>query len=79
MAARKHHPLIGKMTTSLKRRNKNLLFPYLTIFWATGPQFTSDMLKSYWVERGTSYVKEDNKSAASEFDSRRRMTRPDIL
>lgn len=65
MAARRHHPLIGQMTESLERRNKNLLFPYLTIFWATGPQFTSDMLKAYWLESGTGYVKGDNKSAAS--------------
>ena len=36
------------MIHALKRRDKNLLFPYLTIFWSTGPQFTSDILKSWW-------------------------------
>jgi inositol phosphorylceramide mannosyltransferase catalytic subunit len=66
MAARRNHPLLGKMTKSLERRNKNLLFPYLTIFWATGPQFTSDVLKEYWLEQRIGYRAGENKSAASE-------------
>jgi mannosyltransferase OCH1-like enzyme len=49
MAARAGHPILELMTAELKRRDKNWLFPYLTIFWSTGPQFSSDVLKK-WVE-----------------------------
>ena len=48
MASRAHHPLIGLMLRQLAPRNRNLLFPYLTIFWSTGPQFTTDMLKRWF-------------------------------
>lgn len=51
MAMRPGHPLMWKMVTSLKRRDKNLLFPWLTIFWSTGPRFATDMLHEYLVER----------------------------
>ncbi|KAI7534812.1 hypothetical protein KC331_g12358 [Hortaea werneckii] len=36
------------MLKQLAPRNWNLLFPYLTIFWSTGPQFTSDMLAAWF-------------------------------
>ncbi|KAH8711956.1 nucleotide-diphospho-sugar transferase [Phaeosphaeriaceae sp. PMI808] len=49
MAARAKHPIVERMTTQLERHDKNWLFPYLTIFYSTGPQFTSDILKE-WVE-----------------------------
>lgn len=45
MASRARHPLVGLMLDELAPRNKNLFFPYLTIFWSTGPQFTSDVLR----------------------------------
>jgi mannosyltransferase OCH1-like enzyme len=51
MATRPGHPLMWKMVTSLKRRDRNLLFPWLTIFWSTGPRFATDMLHEYLDER----------------------------
>lgn len=50
MAAAAKHPVMRQMAMELERHNKNWLFPYLTIFWSTGPQFTSDVLKA-WFER----------------------------
>ena len=64
MAVRKEHPIMKKMMESLKRRNWNLIFPYLTIFWSTGPQFTSDMLKEWFLlyeGRSDGYVKGTSK------------------
>ena len=51
MASRAQHPLLGEMIQSLKPRNKNLFFPYVTVYWSTGPQFTSDVLKTWFTER----------------------------
>lgn len=51
MASRAKHPVLLDMLNSLKRRNRNLIFPYLTIFWSTGPQFTSDILKEWFLGR----------------------------
>ncbi|KAF2127720.1 glycosyltransferase family 32 protein [Dothidotthia symphoricarpi CBS 119687] len=48
MASAPRHPILLEMTTMLVGRNWNLVFPYLTIFWSTGPQFSSDMLKTWW-------------------------------
>ena len=48
MATRAGHPLMSFMTMMLKERDYNLLFPYLTIFWSTGPKFTSDCIYSWW-------------------------------
>lgn len=48
MASMPRHPILLEMTSALPRRNRNLLFPYLTIFWSTGPQFTSDVLRDWW-------------------------------
>lgn len=47
VASAARHPIVGKMTESLRSRNRWLIFPYLTIFWSTGPQFTSDMLMAW--------------------------------
>jgi mannosyltransferase OCH1-like enzyme len=47
MASRPGHPLMWKMVTSLKRRDRSLLFPWLTIFWSTGPRFATDTLHEY--------------------------------
>lgn len=53
-AAKKGHPLLRRMIDGLEGRNWDLGFPYLTIYWSTGPQFTSDMLKGWWAaEKGT--------------------------
>lgn len=51
MASRAGHPLVWKMIETLKPRDKNLFFPYLTIFWTTGPKFTSDLLQVWLHER----------------------------
>ena len=48
MASAPRHPIMGKMTASLWSRNKWLIFPYLTVFWSTGPKFTSDMLMAWF-------------------------------
>lgn len=48
MASMPRHPVLLDMTSALAGRNWNLLFPYLTIFWSTGPQFCSDILKKWW-------------------------------
>jgi mannosyltransferase OCH1-like enzyme len=50
MASAAKHPIMKKMTEGLVTHNWNLLFPYLTIFWTTGPQFTSTILRE-WYER----------------------------
>jgi mannosyltransferase OCH1-like enzyme len=38
MASMPRHPVLLEMTSALPQRNRDLLFPYLTIFWSTGPQ-----------------------------------------
>ena len=48
MASMPRHPIFLEMTSALARRNWNLVFPYLTVFWSTGPQFSSDMLRGWW-------------------------------
>jgi mannosyltransferase OCH1-like enzyme len=48
MASMPRHPILLEMTSRLVGRNWNLVFPYLTIFWSTGPQFSSDVLKVWW-------------------------------
>ncbi|KNG45549.1 mannosyl phosphorylinositol ceramide synthase sur1 [Stemphylium lycopersici] len=50
MASAAKHPIVKKMTEGLMTHNWNLLFPYLTIFWTTGPQFTTTILQE-WYER----------------------------
>lgn len=52
MASRAGHPLMWKMVDGLMPRDKNLIFPWVTIFWTTGPKFTSDMLQGYLYEHG---------------------------
>ena len=66
MATRARHPLTHLMLKGLSPRNRSLVFPYLTIFWSTGPQFTSDMLKK-WALRlagSTAYVPGTRKADA---------------
>lgn len=48
MASIPRHSIFLEMTSALQRRNRSLLFPYLTIFWSTGPQFASDVLRGWW-------------------------------
>lgn len=52
MASMPRHPVLLDMTSALIGRNWNLLFPYMTIFWSTGPQFSSDILKKWWWAHG---------------------------
>jgi mannosyltransferase OCH1-like enzyme len=55
MATRARHPLTGMMLEELAPRDKDYFFPYLTIFWSTGPQFVSDVLRS-WASKHTGAV-----------------------
>ncbi|USP72740.1 glycosyltransferase family 32 protein [Curvularia clavata] len=48
MASVPRHPILMEMTRRLVERNRSLIFPYITIFWSTGPQFTSDSLREWW-------------------------------
>lgn len=48
MASIPKHPIFGKMTTALATHNRNFIFPYLTIFCSTGPQFTSDIVQEHF-------------------------------
>lgn len=50
-AARKGHGIMRMMIERLEARNWNLIFPYVTIFWSTGPQFVSDMVRR-WYRKG---------------------------
>jgi mannosyltransferase OCH1-like enzyme len=50
MASAAKHPIVKKMTEGLVTHNWNLLFPYLTIFWTTGPQFTTTILQEWFEE-----------------------------
>lgn len=50
MASAAKHPIVKRMTEGLVTHNWNLLFPYLTIFWTTGPQFTSTILQEWFEE-----------------------------
>jgi mannosyltransferase OCH1-like enzyme len=67
MASAAGHPIIGKMTSSLQSRNKWLVFTYLTVFWSTGPQFTSDMVRAWFREKihGEGLVRGPSKREAS--------------
>ncbi|KAF2843892.1 glycosyltransferase family 32 protein [Plenodomus tracheiphilus IPT5] len=62
MASAPRHPVLLNMTSALAHRNWNLLFPYLTIFWSTGPQFASDILKAWWWENGARMGEHDTAS-----------------
>lgn len=53
MASRARHPFVRYMLEQLAPRDWNLVFPYLTIFWSTGPQFTSDMLANWFWSKKT--------------------------
>lgn len=52
MASRAKHPVVEKMIHRLSARNKWLVFPYVTIFWSTGPQFAGDIFKEWWLRGG---------------------------
>jgi mannosyltransferase OCH1-like enzyme len=70
MAARARHPAWKTMIDMLKPRNKSLVFPYLTVFWSTGPQFATDMVKQYLDEnpRHKEYVPGASKANADPDD-----------
>lgn len=48
MASVQGHPVLLEMTNALIERNQNWVFPYLTIFCSTGPQFASDLLRTWY-------------------------------
>jgi inositol phosphorylceramide mannosyltransferase catalytic subunit len=50
MATAARHSIMKMMTENLKSRNKWLVFPYLTVFWSTGPKFASDMVMAWFSE-----------------------------
>jgi mannosyltransferase OCH1-like enzyme len=56
MASAARHPLMERFTASLKSHDRSLVFPYLTIFYATGPQFASDILQS-WYEQNLNLLR----------------------
>lgn len=60
MATRARHPLVGMMLEQLAPRDKNWFFPYLTIFWSTGPQFVSDVLW-LWFSKHTGIISPPSK------------------
>ncbi|SMY29113.1 unnamed protein product [Zymoseptoria tritici ST99CH_1A5] len=54
MASRAGHPVVELMIRNLEPRSRwNFLFPYVTVFWTTGPQFTGDMLFKWWAGHST--------------------------
>lgn len=70
-AAAKGHPILQRMTLELARHNKNWIFPYLTIFWSTGPQFSSDILKEWFEHYGPAVLTQGNNGAKTgEYSSR---------
>lgn len=48
MAARAQHPVMREIIKQLIPHDRNFLFPYLTVFWSTGPQFAGNVLKSWF-------------------------------
>ncbi|KAL6706800.1 hypothetical protein ACN47E_005136 [Coniothyrium glycines] len=50
MATAAQHPTMKRMIERLAAYNQNWLFPYLTIFWSTGPHFTSEILRELYRE-----------------------------
>ncbi|CBX91546.1 hypothetical protein LEMA_P070540.1 [Plenodomus lingam JN3] len=48
MAAAPRHPVLKRMTERLSAYNRNWIFPYITIFWTTGPHFTTDILHEWY-------------------------------
>ncbi|KAF2149192.1 glycosyltransferase family 32 protein, partial [Myriangium duriaei CBS 260.36] len=48
MASRARHPLVGMMLEQLSVKNKSWGLTYLTVFWSTGPQFVSGVMKRWW-------------------------------
>ena len=68
MASRARHPAIEKMIKLLKSHNRNFLFPYITIFWSTGPQFTGDALR-IWLDEQSAAGKDMYKPGSSKIQS----------
>ncbi|KAK5172029.1 uncharacterized protein LTR77_003666 [Saxophila tyrrhenica] len=51
LATRAGHPVWKMMIDTLAPRQRwswSLVFPYLVIFWSTGPQFATDMVKAFF-------------------------------
>ncbi|KAH7345805.1 nucleotide-diphospho-sugar transferase [Pyrenochaeta sp. MPI-SDFR-AT-0127] len=56
MACTKRHLIMKRMIQSLAKHDRYLLFPYITIFWSTGPQFTSNVLREWYKSRSKEQV-----------------------
>ncbi|KAF4550389.1 Glycosyltransferase sugar-binding region containing DXD motif-containing protein 2 [Elsinoe fawcettii] len=56
MAARPSHPVLRRMIDGLHVRNINYLFPYITIWLSTGPQYTTDIISRWHREVGKMLV-----------------------
>lgn len=66
MASAARHPLIKRMTERLAAYNQNWFFPYLTIFWSTGPSFASEILREWYkLSGGRRYAENSRKKDAS--------------
>lgn len=50
MGTRAGHPVMRKAVEELEGGDTWLVFPWLTIFWSTGPRFATDMVHEYLVE-----------------------------
>lgn len=70
-AARQGHGLMRLMIENLRGRNWNLGFPYVTVFWSTGPQFASDMVRRWYYRGGArTYVEGMEKGGSGMFCAR---------
>ena len=52
MASAPRHPIFKRLTDGLIPHNRNWIFPYVTIFWTTGPHFTSVILQEWYNDCG---------------------------
>lgn len=55
MATTARHPVLGRMLQELAVRDRDWWFPYLTVFYSTGPQFASDVLRE-WEKRNQGLI-----------------------
>lgn len=48
MACAPRHAILKNLIDGLATHKRNLIFPYLTIFWTTGPHFVSAILQEWY-------------------------------
>lgn len=66
MASAKHHPIMKRMTDGLVTHNRNMLFPYVTIFFSTGPHFTSNILQEWYRQCSRGGCRQSDSGTASD-------------